>query len=61
MNPSGESVLTIRVKKSDIDSFAKGKLTRDEFHGKATLLTYFTTSTTSTAVLPVLMNNLQTK
>ena len=43
---SGASMLTIRVKKSDIDSYAKGKLSRDEFRGKATVLTYFNSALT---------------
>lgn len=34
---SARSVLTIHAKKSDIDSFAKGKLTLDEFRKKATV------------------------
>jgi hypothetical protein len=29
------SIMTIRVKKSDVDAFAKGKLTLDEFRKKA--------------------------
>ena len=37
---SHESVLTIRAKKSDIDSFAKGKLNLEEFRNKAAILLY---------------------
>jgi hypothetical protein len=43
MNPGpsvSESVLTIRARKSDIDAFAKGRLTLDEFRGKAGVLVY---------------------
>jgi hypothetical protein len=36
----GESVLTIRARKSDIDIFAKGKLTMDDFRKKASVLIY---------------------
>jgi len=32
--------MTIRVKKSDIDSFAKGKLTLDDFRKKASIVIY---------------------
>ena len=35
-----ESVLTIRVKKADIDAFAKGKATPDDFRKRATVLIY---------------------
>lgn len=34
------TVLTIRVKKSDVDSFAKGKMTLDEFRNKAVINAY---------------------
>jgi len=34
------TVLTIRAKKSDIDAFAKGQLTFDQFHQKTQLLSY---------------------
>jgi hypothetical protein len=34
------SVLTIRVKKSDAEAFAKGKTTLDEFRRKAKILIY---------------------
>jgi hypothetical protein len=37
---SAESVLTIRVKKSDIDAFAKGKSNLDDFRKRATVLIY---------------------
>jgi hypothetical protein len=36
----GESVLTIRARKSDIDVFARGKLTMDDFRKKASVLIY---------------------
>ncbi len=36
----GGPVLTIRARKSDIDAFAKGKLTMDEFRNKAGVLIY---------------------
>jgi hypothetical protein len=42
--PSGSrnrgTILTIRVKKSDVDAFAKGRLNLDEFRKKASLTTY---------------------
>jgi uncharacterized membrane protein YgcG len=34
------AVLTIRAKKSDIDAFAKGKLTPEEFRNKSTVILY---------------------
>lgn len=34
------TVLTIRAKKADIDAFAKGKLSFDQFHQKTQLLSY---------------------
>ena len=36
----GESTMTIRAKKSDIDDFAKGKLNADAFRKKAKILVY---------------------
>ncbi len=33
-------ILTIRAKKSDIDAFAEGKLSFDQFHQKTQLLSY---------------------
>lgn len=36
----GSSTLTIRAKKSDIDAFAKGKLTPEEFRNRASILIY---------------------
>ncbi len=50
---SGASMLTIRVKKSDIDSLANGKLGRDEFREKATVLTYF-----NSAMAPPVQNQI---
>lgn len=35
-----QSMLTIRVKKSDVDAFAKGKLSLDEFRKRATIAVY---------------------
>ena len=32
--------MTIRVKKSDVDAFAQGKLSPDEFRDKASIATY---------------------
>ncbi|MEY2408803.1 MAG: hypothetical protein QOF48_1473 [Verrucomicrobiota bacterium] len=37
----GQSVMTLRVKKSDADAFAQGKLTPEEFRKKAAIQTYF--------------------
>jgi hypothetical protein len=34
------TIMTIRVKKSDVDAFGKGKLTLDEFRKKARIATY---------------------
>jgi hypothetical protein len=38
--PRGESTMTIRAKKSDIDDFAKGKLNLDAFRKKTKMLVY---------------------
>lgn len=38
--PGRGSVMTIRVKKSDVDAFAKGKLDPDDFAKKASVTTY---------------------
>jgi hypothetical protein len=38
--PRGESTMTIRAKKSDIDDFAKNKLNLDAFRKKAKMLVY---------------------
>jgi hypothetical protein len=38
----GESALTMRVKKSDVDAFAKGKIALDEFRKRTTFLIYLT-------------------
>lgn len=40
MAPRGESTMTIRVKKSDVDDFAKGKVEIDAFRKKAKMLVY---------------------
>ena len=40
MESSGQATMTIRAKKSDIDSFAKSKMTAEEFRKKATILIY---------------------
>jgi len=46
----GETVMTIRVKKSDADAFAQGKLDLDTFRKKAAIQTYFRkTDSTSAA------------
>jgi len=37
---SSPTVLTIRAKKSDIDAFAKGQLSFDQFHQKTQLISY---------------------
>jgi hypothetical protein len=36
----GETTMTIRVKKSDVDAFAKGSLTFEDFQKKASIATY---------------------
>jgi hypothetical protein len=38
--PARGSILTIRVKKSDVDAFAKGKLDLDQFRKKASMTIY---------------------
>jgi hypothetical protein len=38
--PGRGTIMTIRVKKSDADAFAKGKLTLDDFRKKASVTTY---------------------
>ncbi len=38
--PAAGTMMTIRVKKTDVDDFAKGKLNLDEFHKKAKITTY---------------------
>jgi hypothetical protein len=50
----GETVMTIRIKKSDADTFAQGKLDLDAFRKKAAVQTYFrrTDSTSASAFLP---------
>jgi hypothetical protein len=40
VGPRGESTMTIRAKKSDIDDFAKGKVGLDAFRKKAKMLVY---------------------
>jgi hypothetical protein len=44
------TVMTIRVKKVDVDSFAKQKLTFDEFQPKATINSYFGSGYASTSL-----------
>ncbi len=39
-SPSQATVLTIHVKKSDVDAFAEGELSLDEFRERATIVTY---------------------
>jgi hypothetical protein len=41
VNGLGQSVMTIRVKKSDADAFAKDQMTADEFRKKAAILSYY--------------------
>ena len=50
----GETVMTIRIKKSDADAFVQGKLDLDAFRKKAAVQTYFrrTDSTSASAFLP---------
>lgn len=38
--PARGTIMTIRVKKSDVDAFAKGKLNLDDFSKKASITTY---------------------
>src|SRR5439155_10482156 len=38
--PAAGTMMTIRVKKTDVDDFAKGKLNLDDFHKKAKITTY---------------------
>ena len=38
--PTQPTVLTVHVKKSDVDAFAQGRLTPEEFGGRATITTY---------------------
>jgi len=39
--PARGTIMTIRVKKSDADAFAKGKLNLDDFRKKASITSYF--------------------
>jgi len=45
----GETVMTIRIKKSDADAFAQGKLDLDGFRKKAAIQAYFRKPTESTS------------
>jgi len=47
----GESVLTIRVTKADVDSYAAGKLDDAGFRQRATILTYLRRGDTSSRIL----------
>ena len=38
--PAHGTIMTIRVKKSDADAFAKGKLSLEDFRKKASITTY---------------------
>ena len=38
--PPRGTIMTIRVKKSDVDAFAQGKLSADEFRTKAAITAY---------------------
>jgi hypothetical protein len=40
--PGRQTVLTLRVKKSDVDAYAKGKVNLDEFQKRARLTAYAT-------------------
>jgi hypothetical protein len=43
MLPSAQNrgtIMTMRVRKSDVDSFAKGKLSSDEFRKRASIASY---------------------
>lgn len=53
-NGLGETVMTIRAKKSDADAFAQGKLDLDAFRKKAAVQTYFrrTDSTSASFFAP---------
>lgn len=51
---SGETVMTIRVKKSDVDSFAKGNLDLAGLKKKASIQTYFRRGDASVATSPFL-------
>jgi hypothetical protein len=50
----GETVMTIRVKKSDVDAFAKGNLDLAGFRKKAAIQTYFRRGDASVATSPFL-------
>ena len=50
IGPRGESTMTIRAKKSDIDDFAKGKVDLDAFRKKAKILVYTRPGDPSAAV-----------
>jgi hypothetical protein len=50
----GETVMTIRVKKSDVDAFAKGNLDLGGFRKKAAIQTYFRRGDASVATSPFL-------
>ena len=45
----GETVMTIRVKKSDADAFAQGRLDLDAFRKKAAIQTYYRRTDSTTA------------
>jgi hypothetical protein len=51
---SGETVMTIRVKKSDVDAFAKGNLDLAGLKKKASIQTYFRRGDASVATSPFL-------
>ncbi len=50
----GETVMTIRVKKSDVDAFAKGNLDAAGFRKKSAIQTYFRRGDASVATSPFL-------
>jgi hypothetical protein len=51
---TGETVMTIRVKKSDVDAFAKGSLDLAGFKKKSSIQTYFRRGDASVATSPFL-------
>ncbi|PYI86890.1 MAG: hypothetical protein DME26_08035 [Verrucomicrobia bacterium] len=47
----GDTILTFRAKKSDVDAFAKGKLSLDEFRDKTNMQTYTSGTSSRSAQL----------
>src|SRR5882724_4046808 len=50
-NQARGTIMTIRVKKSDVDALAKGKLDSDEFRKKAKVTTYLGSAESGTGVM----------